>query len=106
MKFNSNIIIIIIMTLGIAGGAYWYYSVQNGNQAPLTATAGDNATQEQFKTLVGQLQSISFNTAIFSDPRFTSLTDIATQVTPEPKGRPDPFAPFTGGTAAKQTAGQ
>ena len=95
MKFDSNTILLIIVTLGIAGGAYWYFFVGNGNQAPLSATATSNPAQDQFKTLVSEMRSISFNTAIFSDPRFTYLTDITQPITPETSGRTDPFAPYT-----------
>ena len=56
----------------------------------------------QFQTLVGELQPITFDTAVFSDPRFNALVDISTPVTPQPPGRLDPFAPV--GTVA--TAGK
>ena len=90
---KSNSITIVILTLVIAGAGYWYFSTRSGNQPPLTAlTAPENAAQTQFQSLVSGLRSIKFDTAIFSDPRFTSLVDLSTPVTPEPPGRLDPFA--------------
>jgi len=42
------------------------------------------------------LQPITFNTGIFSEPRFMALVDLATPITPETVGRFDPFAPVPG----------
>ncbi len=85
------------MTLIIAGGAYWYFFTGTGNKPPLTVlSASVNKSQSRFQTLVGELQPVSFNTDIFSDPRFASLVDLATPITPETAGRIDPFAPVLG----------
>ena len=97
MKFNSNTILIVLATLILAAGAYWYFFTGTGNQKPLTATVSNtNEAQMHFQTLIGELQSISFDTTIFSDPRFNALVDLTTPVSPEPIGRPDPFAPISG----------
>jgi hypothetical protein len=100
MKSNA-IIFLIITALVIAGGAYWYESTHTGNESPVTADGEkkENDPQVQFNALVSQLSTVSFNsdaTKIFSDPRFTGLVDLATSVTPEDSGRPDPFAPIPG----------
>lgn len=93
MKLDSNTITLIIVTLVIAGGAYWYFFTGTGNQPPLTAmNATENKAQTKFQSLVTALTPISFDTAIFSDPRFNVLTDLTTQITPEFSGRVDPFA--------------
>ncbi len=93
MKLDSNTTLLVIATLIVAAGAYWYFFTGTGNEPPLTETiATDNQAQTQFETLVGKLQPISFNTAIFSDPRFVVLVDLATPITPEQSGRLDPFA--------------
>ena len=95
---KSNIIPLIILTLVIAASGYWYFTTQTGNQAPLTTSSADNSAQTQFQTLVSELQPITFNMAIFSDPKFTSLVNLSVPVTDEPSGRPDPFAPVPGVT--------
>ena len=90
-------IAIIVLTVLAFGGAYWYFFTGTGNDVALTQTAvSDSSGQAQFRSLVSQLQSISFNTAIFSDPNFDALVDIATPVTPEVSGRIDPFALIPG----------
>lgn len=98
MKSNP-IMPLIILVLVLAGGAYWYFSGREGNQPPLSASSGESAAQTQFKVLVSELKNISFDTSIFANPNFLALTDLATQVTPEPSGRLDPFAPLAGASA-------
>lgn len=96
---KSNTIVIIIITLLLAAGAYWYFFTGTGNQPPLsTNNVPVSQAQAKFETLVSELQPISFNTSIFSDPRFNALVDITTTVSPEPSGRPDPLAPIPGVT--------
>ena len=96
---KSNPTPFVIAALVIIAGTYWYFFVQTGNQPPLsTSSPSGNAAQTQFQTLVSQLQPISFDTSIFSDPKFTSLVDLTMPVAPETSGRADPFAPVPGVT--------
>lgn len=94
---NSNVVTMVIVTIILAGGGYWYFTSQSGNDAPLTGSGPSlSAEQTEFESLVSQLEPISFNTEIFSDPRFVSLVDLKTPISPEPSGRVDPFAPIQG----------
>ena len=93
----AAVTVIILPILVIAAGAYWYFFVASGNQTPLTDVS-TNAAQEKFGQLVVELQSITFNTALLSDPRFTGLVDLTTPVAPEPIGVTDPFAPLSSGS--------
>lgn len=93
---KSNTILLIIATLVVAAGAYWYFFTGTGNQPPLSTSAPTNQAQTKFETLVGELQPISFNTGIFSDARFNALVDITTPISPESAGRLDPLAPISG----------
>lgn len=96
---KSNAVAVVIVTLIIAGGGYWYFTSQSGNEAPLTASQPSlSPEQTEFESLVSQLEPITFNTEIFSDPRFTSLVDLTTPIAPESSGRLDPFAPIQGVT--------
>lgn len=101
MKLGKNSIVVIALSVLILVGLYWYFFAGPGssNAPPLSATATQTDTQTQFQSLIAQLQSINFDTSIFSDPRFTSLVDITTAITPETLGRNDPFAPVPGITA-------
>lgn len=95
---KTNPVTLIIVTLVVAAGAYWFMSTGEGEQPALTTSTSQNAVQTQFQVLVSELKPISFNSAIFSDPNFMSLVDITTPVTPETPGRIDPFAPIPGVT--------
>lgn len=93
---KPNTIILIIATIIVSIGAYWYFFANQSNEAPLTVTDGQMSTEAEFQSLVQQLQPISFDTKIFSDSRFMSLVDITTPITPETQGRLDPFSPLVG----------
>ena len=92
---KPNTIILIIVTLIVAVGAYWYFFTGTGNEPPLTTSAVDNQAQSRLQTLLSELKPVSFNTNIFSEPRFMALVDLATPVAPETTGRLDPFAPVS-----------
>jgi len=97
MKFDTNTTLLIIGTLVVAAGAYWYFFTRTGNEPPLTPSGAPiNQAQMQFETLVGELKPISFDTRIFSDARFNALVDITTPIAPESAGRADPLAPIPG----------
>lgn len=96
MHINTNTIVLILMTLFIAAGGYWYFFIQSGTQPALTATAVQGGAQLQFKTSLSELQPITFNIGIFSNPNFLALIDLTTPILPEAPGRPDPFAPIQG----------
>lgn len=100
MKMNTNTILLIVATLVVAGGAYWYFFTGPGNEVPLsTSDASQSDAQSKFQSLVTELAPISFNTGLLTDARFRSLVDLSTPVQPESAGRIDPFAPIAGVSA-------
>jgi hypothetical protein len=97
MNMKKSNILIIALALIAAAAAYWYFFTGTETASPLTATGDSgNASEAQFQTLVSELQPVTFDTGIFTDPRFMALIDLSTPVTPEQAGRPDPFAPVPG----------
>lgn len=96
MKFDTNTILLIVVALIVAAGAYWYFFTGTGNQPPLSEGITQNEAQTQFAALVSELGSISFNAGIFSEPNFMALVDLTTPVAPEAAGRLDPFASISG----------
>ena len=99
MKINSNTLFIILSACIIAAGAFWYFFMDAATQPPLSLSTSGNQSQVRFQTLVAELQPISFNANIFSDPRFLALRDLTTPITDEPIGRSDPFAAAAGVSA-------
>ena len=96
MKLQSNQTLLLLVTLFIAAGAYWYFFSGTKEEPSLIPSVAESSAEQKFQLLVSQLQPISFNTALFSDPRFMSLVNLATPITPEASGRLDPFAPVSG----------
>lgn len=93
MKIDTRTSLLIIATFLVAAAAYWFFFTGTGNEPPVTPVGGsENQAQTQFQTLVSALTPISFDTKIFSDPRFVMLVDLATPILPESAGRVDPFA--------------
>lgn len=99
MKPTTNIFFIILSACIVAAGAYWFFFMNVSNEAPVSQGAAQGAAQAQFQMLVSQLQPISLDPSIFTDPRFTSLHDLTTQISPESAGRVDPFAAVAGVSA-------
>ncbi len=96
MKLSRNTIMLIICgAVVVIGGAYYFFFFNNDSGAALESTPGAASDAElSFIALVSKLDPITFNTALLSDPRFTSRTDIRTTIIPEATGRKDPFAPL------------
>jgi hypothetical protein len=94
-----NVVTFLIVTLALVVGGYFFFTGTE-SQPLLEVSASDNPAQARFQALVSQLQPISFDTSIFSDPTFTSLVDLATPVAPEESGRLDPFAPLSGAVSS------
>lgn len=75
---------------------------QNETQAqeplvvPDTAPAAEENNQKgrEILALLADLKSVRLDDSIFSDPAFQSLQDTSVELTAEPKGRPNPFAPL------------
>jgi hypothetical protein len=89
-----------IVVLGIVA----YFFMGRTNELPTVSISGVAPTSEAqatFISLAAQLEPISFDGRILSDPRFTALQDIHTGIVPETQGRTDPFAPLAGVAASR-----
>jgi hypothetical protein len=93
---TRNSIILLVSIIVVAGGLLYYFFFFNTStdSALLTDTTMASDAELSFITLVGKLDSITFDTSLLSDPRFTARQDIRTAVVPEQTGRKDPFAPI------------
>lgn len=76
-----------------------WYVLSGGTSAPNDSllsskpASADPASAGVIEVLLA-LRSIKLDGAIFSEPAFGALRDFSTQITPEPVGRPNPFAPL------------
>ncbi len=97
MKFLKKNLSYVALLIVIVGAAAYYMTKDGGNTAVVTeGEVPSSSTEATFLGFSSELESVSFDPAIFSDPRFTSLRDIRTSVVEEGKGRRDPFAPLAG----------
>ncbi|MCK9352002.1 MAG: hypothetical protein WCT49_03880 [Candidatus Paceibacterota bacterium] len=65
-----------------------YVTVETPDTLPAT---GDGA---EILALLRQMENISLDTALFSDPMFLGLSDFTVELIAEPASRPNPFAPI------------
>ncbi len=102
MHISQNTIVIIAFGLIVAAAVGYLLfekpsvSTTTSTDTTTTSTGPASGAEATFVNLVSQLDSVTFDTSILSDPRFTGLQDIHTAILPEASGRPDPFAPLSG----------
>jgi hypothetical protein len=85
----------VAIVLGLIVLAAIGYTLMPKAESDDTITVDGGASTESeanFISLATELDSIDFNTAILSDPRFLGLSNIHTAITPEAQGRNDPFS--------------
>ena len=92
-SLTPTIIIFAVIIAMVVGYIYMKNVGTGATTQPLTASS-INSTASKFQNITNKLSSISFDTSIFSDPRFMALQDITTPVAQESVGRTDPFAPL------------
>lgn len=89
------IVIGVIIAVGVAG--YFYISRDQSGDALLVSTLpGEQAVSVDTELLaaLGKLKNIQLNSAIFKSPLWVSLVDSGKTLTPQDKGRVNPFAPL------------
>ncbi len=96
---KNKLVGVLIVVLGIAG---IYYGFFNGEKGEVVTSSNEPSSKSEatFLGFSGELETVTFDSAIFSDPRFTNLKDIRTTIIDEASGRRDPFGPLTGAVAA------
>lgn len=93
---KKNLTIIASVGVVILGIGYLLFFKSGGLpqdlvQAPATPIS---EAQRSFLVLLQELKQVSFDTSFFQDPYFASLRTVDFSVTPETKGKKDPFAPL------------
>lgn len=98
MALSKNTTISIAAGIVVLGIVAYFLWMRPDTQESVTVSGLGPSSQAQatFLTLAAQLEPISFDPRVLSDPRFTALVDIRTLIEPEAEGRVDPFAPLPG----------
>lgn len=99
MENRNNIILGILGVLVLAAAAYMLFFRGGNEEGAITEEGGGSDVESQFVNLTAQIDPVTFDMDILSDPRFTQLRDIRTAIVPEATGRTDPFAPLSGAGA-------
>jgi hypothetical protein len=107
MSTQIKIIIAVVIAIAVVGGGYLFFFSGSDSTTAVGPDDSQNASaaEQTFVDLSTKAQSISFDTSIFSDPRFTSLVDTRTTIVTVPTGRPDPFAAIAGEGSSDSSAG-
>ncbi|MBI5817001.1 MAG: hypothetical protein HZB09_01090 [Candidatus Yonathbacteria bacterium] len=113
---SSNIIKnagIGVIALIVVGGAYIFLVSDKKTESPLltanspvtggltqdilnTSAAPQLGEVRDIVSILNQLKTISIDDGIFKDPAFMALTDFHREISPQPKGRSNPFLPGEG----------
>ncbi|HEY4500177.1 MAG TPA: hypothetical protein VJH25_00090 [Candidatus Paceibacterota bacterium] len=91
---NPLIAIVVLALVGMAG--YFYTARDRATDDLLTgvsAMEGNAIDGDLLKTL-GKLKKLKLDESIFGNESWLSLHDFGRTLTPEPKGRANPFAPL------------
>ena len=91
----KNLLIALAIAVVIWLGYMFFVKDDSGSGSTTVVRNETGAAQEAegFKARLQQLNAISFESTVFSDPRFNSLVDFRQELRPEPVGRANPFAP-------------
>jgi hypothetical protein len=97
----------IIIVLFLAGGAWYMLSGSSSDNAVLTSEtpSAPAGAQELVDSLLA-LRAVSLDGTILANPAFQALKDLTTPITPEPVGRPNPFAPLSSGVSGNASSTQ
>lgn len=101
LNFITQHKVLAALAVGFVALGLWFFLSGGGTPEStsllttevVTDTSG-TAAGTLIETLI-ELRSIQLNGAIFQDPAFLALHDFSTDITPEPVGRPNPFAPLS-----------
>lgn len=92
----KNIFVIIVLLVVAAAGVYFYIQRDAANLVlggAVPASESVLANTQVFMQRRAQLEQLSIDGTLFTDPRFRSLRSFTTPVPERPIGRDNPFLP-------------
>ncbi len=98
IKKYKNIFLVIGLIV-VAFFAYRVFFGVDGIDASLLisdkSSISQGAVGQDLLQLINTLNNLELDESIFTDPVFRSLDDLSQDLTPEPSGRNNPFAPIS-----------
>lgn len=98
--------VITILVLGIVFAAGYFYTTRNRETTDSLLVGTSSVNQvlavdgDLLKTL-GKLKKLQLDVTIFNNPVWQALHDFGRTLSPQPKGRQNPFAPLSGAVVSK-----
>ena len=96
-KYKNYLVLIFIAFLGYI--AYSMFFAPDKEQEQLLETTEAKSIDvlgEEIIRAINQIQSLTLDESVLSDPILNSLIDLSEPIQPEPVGRRNPFEPFEG----------
>ena len=92
-KYLKTVIISLIVLLLIFVG-FTYLRGKDGSDEVLESVESEEVIGRDIIAKLDQLNSLKLDESVFSDEVFLSFKDFTLTVSPESRGRSNPFAPF------------
>lgn len=99
LKGNIKNIVILVVVLGAAFYLYSYFFGGNSSTDALSVSGPaveGGGVGKDLLVILADLRTLKLDDSIFTDPSFRALKNFRVELTPEPVGRDNPFAPING----------
>ncbi len=108
LKGNTKNILLALILLAASFYLYSYFFVGSGDTSDVltvtTPDGGDTVLAADLLLVLADLRTLTLDDSIFTDPVFQSLKNFRVELSPEPIGRDNPFAPITGAGASQKSS--
>jgi hypothetical protein len=105
--FANNKLITVVASIAILGALWFGFSGSSPSPAILGTENAAGAVSDEDKDIVEKLlklRSVTLSGTIFASKTFQGLKDFSTEITQEPVGRADPFAPLAAPSSQSASA--
>lgn len=96
IKKNLNNILIGVVVLAALYYGYVFFFMGSGEEETPLPEEEQAQVGEDLLLLLADLKTISLDESIFEDTSFKNLKNFRVELSPEPVGRDNPFAPVSG----------
>lgn len=102
----KNLIISGAVVLVTVAALFMYINrepyVEESLLTSVTSDANPTTLDGSFISALNSLRGLQLNDAVFRNTVWANLTDFSQVIEPQPSGRPNPFAPVSGGVVSVQ----
>lgn len=98
----KNILIVgVLLIAAFYGYSYFFGGSSNTGSLQVSVPAAvDNSVGKDLLLVLADLRTLKLDDSIFSNPEFRSLKNFRVDLSPEPVGRTNPFAPLSGSSGS------